>query len=138
MVKRTKIAIAVVLVAVMAMGLCACAPAAEDGLTALELELPDGSTVDMMEQSSITLTSDNIGKEVKLRGTKIVNGEEISKELKTYELKEGYNDITVHVALADDATEERKITVFVELADAPLKSSEPSDAAESPSAQASE
>ncbi len=130
MIRRTKIVVAAVLAVVMAMGLCACAPIQEDGLTALTLELPDGSTVDMMEKSSVTLPAENIGKEIKLSGTKVVNGEEITKELKTYELKEGYNDLTVYVTLADDAKEERTITVFVELKDAALKSSEPSKSPE--------
>ncbi|WP_066646228.1 hypothetical protein [Christensenella timonensis] len=136
MVKRTKIIVAVLLAVITAMGLCACAP--EDGLTELVLELPDGSVVDMLEQSSVNLPKENIGKEVKLRGTKVVDGKEISKELKTYELKEGYNDLTVHVSLGDGAADKRTITVFVELENPPLKSSKPSDAAEPPEAGANE
>ena len=125
MAKRIKILAAVVLVIVMMACLCACAQ--EDGLKALEVELPDGTVVDMMEQSSVTVSSDNIGKEIHVRGTKVMDGEEISKELKTYELKEGYNDITVYVSLSDEQTDERTITIFVELEIPPLKSGAPSE-----------
>ena len=122
MARKTKRVVLTALAVLMAAFLCACAPVVEDGLTALIMELPDGSMVNMLGDSSVTLTSDNIGKEVRVSGTKVVDGKETAAELLTYELKEGYNDINVHVSLKDEATETRTFTVYVELLDDPVES----------------